>query len=268
MWPSQQIPESHQIWIHTPHEHTMSRSKNIMNTSQCIRDITQHNALRQSIIGISLLSVIPAMTLVYASAMLWLEPDLMNRHIQMIIYCSILAQATAGFLLILKFPRNIIRLRQCITEVASGTLPEQVRLLNTRSSDDLQFIEQGLNLIIQEMKQQVAVAQQKEKKERALRETIERQQDRIVKDAQRRAMVQSIGAACHHIGQPMTIMGMRLHLIKMMDHIPEEERAQIVECEKLLYEIMNILEKMRRVEEFKTERYIDDRGEESRILAI
>ncbi len=238
-----------------------------MKKHPCLTNITHHNALRQSIIGIALLSAMPAMTLAYTYAMLWLNPIHMSKATQFIIFTTLVAQIAAGLIIILKYPINIIKLRKYIGNIAAGTLPERVTLLDTRSSDELQFIEQGLTIIINEMQLKIGDAKQQAKKERDLRETIERQHEFIYKNEQRRLMIESIATACLHLGKPLTIMDLRLHLIKLIDRIPKEEHNKIYDCEQILYEIMNILEKIDRIEKPKTNPCSDDYDDGSQLVA-
>lgn len=233
-------------------------------------ELAAHNALYQSIVGIVLMALIPVLSLVYMGSLTWFGPERVSSGYRIMAFASVSVLAAAGLVILLKFPKNIIRLRRYISDVAAGTLPERVDLLDTRSSDDLKFIESGLNAIIRELRDQVEQARSQERVEHELRETVERQHAVIVRAEKHRAMVQSLGAACHHLGQPVTIMEMRLHLMKQIEHVPEEELVQIEECEKAIQQIMDILEKLRTVGEFRTVPYVHDGGdgEESEILAI
>ncbi len=233
-----------------------------MKKNPCLINITRHNALRQSIIGIALLSAMPAITIGYTSAMHWLNPGRLSHSTQLIICVSITIQVAAGLIIILKYPRNIIKLRQYIEELASGTLPQSVDLLYSSSSNDLEVIERGLNIIIDEMQTQVETARNQAEKERTLRETIEQQQEIIINGAQRRAMTQSIAASLHQLGKPLTILDLRLHLIRMMDHMPKKESEQLADCEQVLFEVMNIMKKIERSEEVKSQQHIDENGED------
>lgn len=235
-----------------------------------INELTAHDALHQSVIGIVLMSILPLLAVMYLSAMIWIQPERMTTSSRVFIAVSTTILAVAGFLILMKFPKNIIKLRQHIADVAAGTLPERISLLNTHSSDDLKFIENGLNMIVREMREQVEQAERQQRVEHELRETIQKQHECIVHAEQHRAMVQSLGAACHHIGQPVTVMEMRLHLMKMVDDVPSEELVQIDECEKAIQQIREILGKLMAVSEFRTEPYIHEGhdDEESEILAI
>ncbi len=242
-----------------------------MRKTKGIITLAPQNALHQSVVGIVLMALIPVLSVVYMGTLTWFGPEQVSGEYRILAFFSVSVLAATGLLILLKFPRNILRLRRYVVEVAAGTLPDRVDLLDTRSSDDLKFIENGLNAIIHAMREQLERAEKQQRVERELRETIEHQHECIVHAERHRAMVQSLGAACHHLGQPVSIVGMRLHLMKKIEHVPEEEIVQIEECEKAIQQIMEVLEKLRTVSTFRTEPYIHKPGDEDdgvEILAI
>jgi len=216
-----------------------------MKKNGFITQLTVHNALHQSTLAIVLISVIPVLSIIHMGSMVWFHADKPSPYTQNFILASVIILGVSGFLILLKFLKNIIRLRLYIEDVVEGVLPENISLLNIHSSDDLKFIEHGLNMVLQQMRQRIEFAEK-----------------------QHRAMAQSLGAACHHISQPATILKMRLYLMKQVD-IPQEERAQVDACEKDFQAIMDLLNKLRTVTEFRTESYIhEDDGDEAEILAV
>jgi len=199
---------------------------------------------------------------------MWLQTEQPTRTTQVFIVVSIILIATSGVLVLLKFPKSIIKLRQYIEEIATGILPDEIKLFNADNSDDLRFIELGLNAILREMRNRMELMEQELEVEHRLRKTIERQQQNLLKAERHHAMIQSLGAACHHIGQPATILKMRLRLVKEIVS-SDAELAEIEECEKDLRLILIVLDKLRAVNEFKTEPYINDKDcDDSEILAI
>ncbi len=130
---------------------------------------TSQSALHQSIIAVVLTSLVPLLSLLYIGAMIWLQPGELATTDQIIVFISALVLSIAGLLILLKFPKNIIRLRQYVTDVATGILPDQINLLNTQSSDDLKYIENGLNIVLEEMRRQVETAKEVQRAEAKLR---------------------------------------------------------------------------------------------------
>ncbi len=147
-------------------------------------------------------------------------------------------------------------------------LPEHVTLLDTQKSDDLQFIEQGLNAVLEEMRVRIKLAEEVHCVECELRKTIESQQKALIHAERHRTMVQGLGAASHHIGQPATVLKMRLYLLKQMA-TSMDQVAEIEECEKDIRAIIAIIEKLRAVNEFKAETYINGESfDDLKILSI
>ncbi|HQQ03516.1 MAG TPA: PAS domain S-box protein [Kiritimatiellia bacterium] len=79
---------------------------------------------------------------------------------------------------------------------------------------------------------------------------------------QHRAMLASLGAACHHLGQPATVLLANLEMLKQDKFRESEVFSEIVglSCEAA-ERIAEILHKMKEVEEFRTTRYISTTGD-------
>ena len=238
-----------------------------MNKNIFITPLSSHDANNQAKIAIVLMSIVPSLSLFYLGSMIWSQTEQVSFYIAIIILSCTIIVAVSGYLILRKYPKNIIKLRQSIAEISTGILPDKIRLLQTRNSDDLMFIEDGLNLILKEMRDQMELTQQKLDVEHALREIGERQQQDLLQAERHRAMVQSLGAVSHHIGQSATTLKRRLHLLKEMTS-SDDELAEIEECEKELHSIMQVLDKQRTASEFKTEPYTSGEVcDDSEILA-
>ena len=239
-----------------------------MNRAGLITKLNAHNAVYQSALAIVLMSIIPLLATTYMGLIMQGQIEPPPPYILGIIFAMVALLAGTGFLIFRKFPKNIVRLRSYISDVADGILPQNISLIDSGSSNDLKYIENGLSTVIQQMQQRIDEAERQQQQEKHLRKTIERQQHDLVHAEKHRAMVQSLAAACHHIGQPTTALGLRMHIMKRMNLSPEE-KIHIDECDKSLQTIMDILDKFRQVSEFRTEPYIcmeDD--EDVEILAV
>jgi PAS domain S-box-containing protein len=89
----------------------------------------------------------------------------------------------------------------------------------------------------------------------------------------RRVMLESLGAACHHLGQPATILMGNLGMIRKGTAGSDETVRRLVEASiDATQELGRILHKLNAVNEYKTMQYLgrDDSGtgEEHRILDI
>ena len=97
-----------------------------------------------------------------------------------------------------------------------------------------------------------------------------RAEDAERESERRRVMLESLGAACHHLGQPATVLLANLGVI----------RSRLSDCDESLKDVVQgsldavdrlgkILHKLNAVNEYKTMEYLrNGRGQESRILDI
>jgi hypothetical protein len=102
-------------------------------------------------------------------------------------------------------------------------------------------------------------------------QTIEKQSAEIVAAERQRVMLESLGAACHHIGQPMTVLS--LYLTRMRDtYDGEEEGRELNACLDAVASISVILRKLMHVSEYRTVPYATflggDEGLESTHMKI
>lgn len=240
-----------------------------MNHKRHFAHFTSTTALYQSMIAIVLIAGFPLMAIVYMGAMFWLQPGQLPMYIPAAIFASTIILAASGLMILLKFPKSIMRLRQYIAELAPLDSPSRISLADTMDSEDLRHIETDLNMVLQKMRKQVEMAENNQRKEHWLRQKIEEQQRTLVQAERHRAMVQSLGAASHYLGQPLTSLKMRLYLLKQNDALSEKERTGIEECEQDLDQVEAVLERLRTVSAFRTEPYIGNNdSNDNEILAI
>lgn len=92
-------------------------------------------------------------------------------------------------------------------------------------------------------------------------------------DAERhRVMVESLGAACHRLGQPATVITTSLQILKREIH-GEEEQRMLGECMQAAESLSSILQQLQRVCVYRTEPYLTpEEGEpdtlRTRILTL
>jgi hypothetical protein len=89
----------------------------------------------------------------------------------------------------------------------------------------------------------------------------------------RRVMLESLGAACHHLGQPATILLANLGIMRNRLANADESVKELVETSaKAVERLGRILHRLNAVNEYKTTRYLEPTegaGDgESRILDI
>jgi PAS domain S-box-containing protein len=103
--------------------------------------------------------------------------------------------------------------------------------------------------------------------------TDRRRAESALREAERqRVMIESLGAACHHLGQPATTLLGNLELLReRIKSAPEEVRQLLDAAIQSVAEMGTVLHKLSRVHEYRTTGYLDGAGDssgESRILKI
>lgn len=93
------------------------------------------------------------------------------------------------------------------------------------------------------------------------------------KAEQRRVMLESLGAACHHLGQPATVLLGNLGIIhRKIDGVDDALKELVQSSIEAMETMSDILYKLNTVNEYKTTQYLEkpagDDSEESRILEI
>ncbi|NCC51702.1 MAG: PAS domain S-box protein [Spartobacteria bacterium] len=88
---------------------------------------------------------------------------------------------------------------------------------------------------------------------------------------QHKVMLASLGAACHHLGQPATVLLTNLEMLQRK--IQEDDAGELVTASVNAAELIaEILHKLNMVDEYRTCQYLDDRNDPdsptNRILAI
>ena len=162
------------------------------------------------------------------------------------------AFAASGYAILRAYSQNIIKLRQYLRMIAEGELPDKITLLNFE--DDLSAIENYLNTVLVELRRKVSQLEEQLLLSRTMKDAIEAQQNELLDAERHRVMIQSVGAACHHLGQPATVLRVHLHFLKGQTS-SRKELDEIAECETAVDSIDDILAKLRNVSEYRTVPY-------------
>ncbi|MFA7257569.1 MAG: hypothetical protein WC047_08355, partial [Kiritimatiellales bacterium] len=156
--------------------------------------LVTRDARNQAKIATILLAVIPSLSLFYIGASAVYYTGRLTFLIKFLIFVLTTAIAVTGFLILKKYPDNILKLRHYVTEIAQGTLPEKIVLADTHNSDDIKYIEENFNRILAEMKHRIEVAEEQLHIEHKLKKTVEQQQQTLLEAERHRAMIQTLGA--------------------------------------------------------------------------
>lgn len=233
-----------------------------------LTSLATRNALLQVEISIVLLAIIPSLSLFYLGTVVASNSRFFTAGIVLLIGLLTVAVAAPGFMVLKKYPKNIMRLRRYITDISKGTLPDKIEMEDAQTSDDLKYIETHFNYVLKKMKQRIAEVEKQLKVEHALRETVERQQDTLLEAERQRVMIQTLGAACHHIGQPATVLQIQMDLL--LKHVTnDEEMEELKGCAQEVQKITDILQQLQRTSSFRSIPYIDAENPlDERIIAI
>lgn len=88
-----------------------------------------------------------------------------------------------------------------------------------------------------------------------MRVALERQRGELLDAERQRVMIESLGTACHHIGQPMTVISLYLQMMQDNETTPEKQ-AMIQECLNAASRVGAILERLQRVSEYRRVPYL------------
>ncbi len=92
-----------------------------------------------------------------------------------------------------------------------------------------------------------------------MQQEIERQRQALLDAERQRVMMESVGAACHHFAQPLTIMLGSLQILSEADDIEElEKRNMLEQCRKAGEMMKIILNKFQQVREYRTRPFLED----------
>lgn len=144
-----------------------------------------------------------------------------------------------GYALLLKYPVSIVRLRQYLSILAGGGIPDEVNI--SKDEDDLVAVQGYLERIVKMAEDRIQMLQ--------------KHHDVELEKERQRVMVESIGAMCHHLGQPASAMSICLYSLKN-NPAPEEVPALLNQCEDAFNAMSEILDKLRGIAHYCSEPYL------------
>jgi hypothetical protein len=203
-------------------------------------------------IAIALIVVIPMLSFCLLGASVLTTAVNYSFMTHVVIIAMGLLCGAAGYGMLLQYPANIERMRDYLARIASDDLPEHVTLrLGEQDSSD---IERYLNVVIKALHDRIERLDTELALSQELLETIRAQSGQLVAAEQQRVMLESLGAACHHLGQPATIL--RLYLSRVRDLRPEVlSHDEFSACNRAVEDISDILMKLKSVSEYRTMPY-------------
>ena len=85
---------------------------------------------------------------------------------------------------------------------------------------------------------------------------IEKQQKALIEAEKQRVMIQSLGAACHHLGQPATTLRCALEILCRRSDLPDDLREMLRSCVECSDQIAGILQSLQRMAMVRTVPYL------------
>jgi signal transduction histidine kinase len=205
-------------------------------------------------VAVALMSAIPLLAFSYllGDAMSSRSFDLETLYMML---PSVVALISLGVVLLARHTLEVTELRSTLEKLSKGELP-QIDLL--KSSDDFSAIQRYLGVVIKQTDEKVRI--------------IEAQSKALIQVEQQRVMAETVGAACHHLGQPATVIRGYLDLMKKVEASPEM-KSMIQECQAAVEEVAGVLQRLQGVGQYQTEPYLgpDVQGKsraDERILKI
>ena len=92
-----------------------------------------------------------------------------------------------------------------------------------------------------------------------MRRTIRHQQEQLVAAERQRVMIESLGTACHHIGQPATVINAWLQIMQTRETDPDMEEM-ISSCREAADSIADILHRLMSISQYRTTPYLQHPG--------
>jgi phosphoglycerate-specific signal transduction histidine kinase len=214
--------------------------------------ITSQRSRYQLKIAIALTVVIPMLSFCYLALSMFTSMVTSPVATQVGVMVAGMTSGILGYTILRHYPANIERLRDYLERMAAEDLPEQATLV--LGEQDMAEIEGHLNTVIRGLQDKITRLDEQLTLSRQMVRTIQNQSDEIVAAEQHRVMIESLGAACHHLGQPATILS--LYLSRVRDLRPEVLNHEEFEaCSRAVEEIGDILKKLKHVGEYRTRPY-------------
>jgi len=215
--------------------------------------LISRGARYQMVVAICLVAVLPLLTICFLALPASPLCDTYSFAVRATMIAALLILAASGYSMLLQYPRNILKLRVCLQKIAAGEMPAKITLLH--SEEDIVAIENYLNTVVADLRQKVRLLQEQLQLTREMHAALESQQKALLEAERHRVMIQSLGAACHHIGQPATLLCAHFDLLKKQAHSPVE-MAEVMECTQAVDSITAVIERLQRISEYRTVPYL------------
>ena len=220
--------------------------------------IQAQSARYQLKIALALTTILPLLSFaVVVMATGWMGPEQAFR-VQVVVIAMALLLGLFGYAILRTYPANIERMVGYLESIAQGELPDYVQFSDDER--DIVAIEGYLNAILDSMRSRIHALEAQLVYSEKLQTTVQEQSDELIAAERQRVMVESLGAACHHIGQPAAVLRMYLTMLKETDDLAGF-KARVDTCLESIEAISDVLDRLRRVTQYRTVPYVTHRPE-------
>lgn len=202
------------------------------------------------IVVLAVTSVIPLLALLYLLIDNWQSGILNTTAVLLAVPAAILLIGLGTYLLY-RHATDVRRLRRYLEMLAHGGIPERIALVD--AGDDMAAIEKCLRVVVRQTDERIR--------------TIENQFKALLRAEQQRVMVESLATACHHIGQPTTVVYAYLQMMTQWN-VAAEQQQVIRDCLDATETIVEDIHRLQAVSEYRTEPYLPSCEAGGRILAV
>jgi CheY-like chemotaxis protein len=165
-----------------------AKNKKPVHESHFLVSLARTGAGTQFIMAALLISILPTLVVAYFLLAPTLNFELSTAATRISLSMTLLLVA-AGYILLSKYPISIMRLRNYLSLLAKGDFSQEIHL--NKDEDDFKAISNYISSIVKQTQGRI--------------QTIEAQTKSLIEIESRKVMIESLGAACHHIGQPATV---------------------------------------------------------------
>jgi signal transduction histidine kinase len=151
----------------------------------------------------------------------------------------ILVIIALGYAVLLKYPVSIVRLRRYLSTLANGEIPAHISL--SQDEDDLAAVQHYMEYIVKMAEERIAIL------EKSHKSALEAERQRV--------MIESIGAMCHHLGQPATVMSLCLYRLRN-NPAPGDIPQILSDCNTAFDSMVQILDQLRATSRYSSEPYL------------
>lgn len=227
----------------------MERLRKLESSGKGRFSLSKLDARRQTEIAVALMAVVPALVFFRLGHALAEKGALSPGDFALAALGIWIA--FIGYRVVRKYPANISALRVYIADLAKGTFPDHVQLMDAAESDDICYIETSINLLIEELRKEAAKAKAQYDVERRLRETVEQQQAELLIVEHRRTLVDSMSTVCRRLEHPMEALLQKLALMREAYSHNLDLMLHIDEVAEEVLEINAVLVRIRSAKEFR-----------------